>query len=112
MKLITAVTRPDTFEAIKEALALFGVRGMTVTEVNRVSRRGNPVHIYRGVKFTSDMAPTVRIEILVSNDEAPDLMHVISKLISISDPTDGVLWNSPVDLLVRVRTREYGLEAL
>jgi nitrogen regulatory protein P-II 1 len=111
VKLITAVTRPGTFETIKEALALFGVRGMTVAQVNRVSHRGGPVHIYRGVKSTSDMAPSLRIELIVANDEAPDLMHVISKLISTSDPDDGILWDSPVEVLVRVRTGEYGLDA-
>jgi nitrogen regulatory protein PII len=31
VQLITVVTQPGTFEAIKEALALFGVRAMTVT---------------------------------------------------------------------------------
>jgi nitrogen regulatory protein P-II 1 len=85
---------------------------MTVAEVNRLSHRVGPVQIYRGVKFTSDMAPSLRIELIVPNDEAPDLMHVISKILSTSDPDNSILWYSPVDVLVRVRTGEYGLDAL
>jgi nitrogen regulatory protein P-II 1 len=112
VKLITAVIQPGTFEAIKEALTLFGVRGMTVSEVNRVSHRVRPVHVYRGLKYTSDMAPSLRIELIVPNDEAPDLIHVINKILSTSDPDDGILWYSPVDILARVRTGEYGLDAL
>ena len=112
MQLITAVTRPEAFEAIKAALALFGVRGMTVSQVARASSRSAHVEIYRGLKYTIDTEPSLKIELIVSNDEAPDLMHVISKLISTSDPDDGILWNSSVDILERVRTGEYGLDAL
>jgi nitrogen regulatory protein P-II 1 len=112
VQLITAVTRPGAFEAIKEALALFGVRGMTVTQVARAGSRGAHVQIYRGLTYTIDTEPSLKIELIVPNDEAPDLMHVISKIISTSDPDDGVLWNSPVDILARVRTGEYGLDAL
>jgi nitrogen regulatory protein P-II 1 len=112
VQLITVVTRPGTFETIKEALALFGVRGMTVTEVNQVSRRVRPVQVYRGVKFTSDMAPGLRIDLVVPNDEVPDVVHVINKILSTSDPDDAILWHSPVEILARVRTGEYGLDAL
>lgn len=112
MKLITAVTRPATFEAIKEALALFGIRGMTVGQVIRVNPDGGQVQIYRGLKYSSDMQPSLRIELLVPNDEVADLMRVLSKILATSDPAGGHLWNTPVDLAVRVRTREYGLDAL
>jgi nitrogen regulatory protein P-II 1 len=112
VQLITVVTRPGTFEAIKEALALFGVRGMTVTEVNRISQRVRTVHVYRGVKYTTDMTPSLRIELIVPNDEAPDVVHVINKILSTSDPDDAILWYSPVEILARVRTGEYGLDAL
>jgi nitrogen regulatory protein P-II 1 len=112
VKLLTAVTRPGAFEDIKEALELFGVRGMTVAEINLVSHRVGPVQIYRGVKFTRALTPSLRIELIASDDEAPDLIHVISKILSTSDPDTSMLWCSPVDVLERVRTGEYGLDAL
>ena len=46
------------------------------------------------------------------DEEVPDLVHVISKILSASDPDDGVLWNSPVHILERVRTGEHGLDAV
>jgi len=112
VQLITAVTRPATFESIKEALALFGVRGMTVSQVARPSSGSAHIHVYRGLKYTIDTEPSLKIELIASNGEVPDLMHVISKILSVSDPDDGVLWSSSVDILARVRTGEYGLDAL
>lgn len=112
MRLITAVTRPATFEAIKEALALFGVHGMTVGQVIRVNPNGGQVQIYRGLKYCNDMQASLRIELLVPNDEVSDLMRVVTKIMATSDPEGGCLWNTPVDLAVRVRTGEYGLDAL
>ena len=40
MKLITAVIKPHQVEEVKEALALLGVQGMTVTEAQGFGRQG------------------------------------------------------------------------
>lgn len=112
MKLITAVTNPATFDAIKEALALFGVRGMTVGQVYRAGRRTGRPQIYRGRQFSTDLQPSLRIELIVPNDEVPDLIHVIRRILYASDREDGAAWTSPIDLVVRVRTSEHGADAV
>jgi nitrogen regulatory protein P-II 1 len=111
VKLITVVTQPRTFEAIKEALALFGVREMIVAQVDQVHRVG-PVQFYRGREYTSDTTPSLRIDLIVADDEAPDLFHIIDKILSTTDPDYGILWYSPADLLARIRTSECGRDAL
>jgi nitrogen regulatory protein P-II 1 len=111
MKLISAVVRPPVFEAIKEALALFGVRGMTVEQVHQISPDTAHIQIYRGQRFAIDAQPSVKIDLLVAEAELLDLTRVIRKIMT-SDGSDGSLWTSPIDLVVRVRTREHGLDAL
>lgn len=112
MKLITAVIRPATFDALKEALALFGVRGMTVTQVHHTRERGDHVEIYRGQRFISDMEPSLKIDLLAPDGEVSDLVRVIGKLVTnAGDPRDRI-WLTEVDLVVRVRTNEYGLDAI
>lgn len=111
MKLITAMVRPPVFKAIKETLALFGVRGMTADHVLSVGNNTGHIQIYRGQRFTTDAQPTVKVELLVPDDEVSDLSHVISKIVA-GDGSDGSVWISPIDLVVRVRTNEYGLDAL
>jgi nitrogen regulatory protein P-II 1 len=111
VKLITAVVRPPVFEAIKEALALFGVRGMTVGQVHRISRETGHTQVYRGQRFPIDAQPSIRIDLLVPDDELSDLTRVIGKIMA-NDESDGNVWTSQIDLVVRVRTREHGLDAL
>jgi nitrogen regulatory protein P-II 1 len=112
VKLITVVVRQAAFDALKEALALFGVRGMTVEEVYRTSDRTAHVEIYRGQRFASDVERCLKIDLLAPDDESPDLIRVIAKIIATADPVGGRSWTTPVDLAVRVRTSEYGLDAL
>jgi nitrogen regulatory protein PII len=48
---------------------------------------------------------------LVPDDELADLTRVISKIMATSG-SDGSVWTTQIDLVVRVRTREHGLDAL
>lgn len=111
MRLITVVVRPSLFDIIKDALALFGVRGMTVEQVHRVGDNTGHVQIYRGQRFTMTAQPYVKIDLLVPEPELSDLTRVIDKILS-SHGSDGAMWTSRVDLVVRVRTSEHGLDAL
>lgn len=112
MKLITVVLRPAQFEPLKQALALFGVRGMTVCQVYRTTDRPARVEMYRGQRFASELEPSLRVDLLTSDDEAPDLVHVIDRVVAAhGSPTDRA-WITPVDWAVRVRTGEYGVDAL
>lgn len=112
MKLITVVLRPDRFEQLKNALTLFGVRGMTVCQVYRGTDRPARAQLYRGQRFTSELEPSLRVELLTSDDEAPDLIHVIDRVVRDRESTGDRVWITPVDWAVRVRTGEYGLDAL
>jgi nitrogen regulatory protein P-II 1 len=111
VKLITVVLRPAQFETLKQALTLFGVRGMTVCQVYRSTDRPARVEMYRGQRFASELEPSLRVDLLTSDDEAPDLVHVIDRVVADDSPTDRA-WITHVDWAVRVRTGEYGLDAL
>jgi nitrogen regulatory protein P-II 1 len=112
VKLITVVLRPALFDPLKEALALFGVRGMTVAQVYRAGDSAGRVEMYRGQRFSSDLEPSLRIELLAENDEAPDLVRVISRIVATSSPAVSRVWITEVNLVVRVRTGEYGADAI
>jgi nitrogen regulatory protein P-II 1 len=112
VKLITVVLRPARFDTLKDALALFGVRGMTVGQVYRTTDHPTRVEMYRGQRFASDLEPSLRVELLASDEEAPDLVHVIGSVVANDEPVAGSVWITPVDWAVRVRTGEYGLDAL
>jgi nitrogen regulatory protein P-II 1 len=111
VKRITAVVPLPVFEAIKEALTLFGVHGMTVGEVQLSTRETGHIEIYRGRRFAIDAEPSVKIDFLVPDDELADLTRVISNIIG-SDGWGGSVWTTDVNLIVRARTGEHGLDNL
>jgi nitrogen regulatory protein P-II 1 len=54
----------------------------------------------------------VRIEIVVDDDRAGDVIDAIVGAAQTGKIGDGKVWSVPVDTVVRVRTGERGAEAL
>ena len=79
MKLITAVIKPFKLDDVKSALEAFGVHGMTVTEASGYGRQRGHTEVYRGAEYTVDLVPKVRVEVLVDDDDADDVIDVIVK---------------------------------
>lgn len=89
VKLITVVVRPALFDQLKDALALFGVHSMTVTQVYHAGEGAEGrVETYHGRQVSRDFEPSLRIELLVEDGEVVDLTRVIDRI------SDGYLWIS------------------
>jgi nitrogen regulatory protein P-II 1 len=54
----------------------------------------------------------VRLEVLVDDIDAPDVLDVILKAAQTGRIGDGKIWSVPVEEVVRVRTGERGVDAL
>jgi len=61
-------------EDVKEALAEIGIQGMTVTEVKGFGRQKGHTEIYRGSEYTVDFLPKVKIEVVIDDERADELM--------------------------------------
>ncbi|GAA1969199.1 P-II family nitrogen regulator [Terrabacter lapilli] len=112
MKLITAIIKPHQLDEVKEALEAFGVAGMTISEASGYGRQRGHSEVYRGAEYTVDFVPKVRLEVLVDDIDAPDVLEVILKAAQTGRIGDGKIWSVPVDEVVRVRTGERGVSAL
>jgi nitrogen regulatory protein P-II 1 len=112
MRLVTAVIKPFKLEDVKSALESFGVHGLTVTEVSGYGRQKGHTEVYRGAEYTVDFVPKVRLDVVVGDDDAQDVVEVIVKSAATGQIGDGKVWTTPVDELVRVRTGERGPDAL
>ncbi|MQS14177.1 P-II family nitrogen regulator [Streptomyces kaniharaensis] len=112
MKLITAVIKPYRLDEVKAALQSFGVHGLTVTEASGYGRQRGHTEVYRGAEYTVDLVPKIRIEVLVEDDDADELINVLVKAARTGKIGDGKVWSIPVDTAVRVRTGERGPDAL
>ena len=112
MKLVTAVIKPFKLDDVKNALESFGVNGITVSEASGYGRQRGLTEVYRGAEYTVDLVPKVRLEVLVDDADADDVIEVIVKSSQTGKIGDGKVWSVPVDAVVRVRTGERGVDAL
>ena len=112
MRLVTAILKPFKLDDVKTALEAFGVQGMTVSEVQGYGRQRGHTEVYRGAEYTVAFVPKVRVEVLVDDADAADVVEVIAKSAQTAAIGDGKVWSTPVDDVVRVRTGERGVEAL
>ncbi len=112
MKLVTAVVKPFKVDAVKSALQVFGVSGMTASEVSGYGRQRGHTEVYRGAEYVVDFVPKVRLDIVVNDEDVLDVMDVVAKSAATGQIGDGKVWVTPVDAVVRVRTGERDLDAI
>ena len=112
MKLITAIIKPFKLDDVKTAVEALDVHGMTVSEASGFGRQRGHTEVYRGAEHTVELVPKVRIEIVIEDDRAGDVIDAIVSAAQTGKIGDGKVWSVPVDTVVRVRTGERGAEAL
>ncbi|HEY6793801.1 MAG TPA: P-II family nitrogen regulator [Kineosporiaceae bacterium] len=112
MKIVVAIIKPHKLDEVKAALEAFGVQGLTVSEASGYGRQRGHTEVYRGAEYTVDLVPKVRVEVLVDDADAADVVEVIVKSAQTGRIGDGKVWTVPVDDVVRVRTGEHGVDAL
>ena len=112
MRLITAVIKPHRLDDVKTALREFGVQGLTVTEASGFGRQHGHTEVYRGAEYHVDLVPKIRLEVVVEDDDAADVMTIITKAAHTGKIGDGKVWSVPVETIIRVRTGERGPDAL
>jgi nitrogen regulatory protein P-II 1 len=112
MKIVVAIIKPHKLDEVKAALEAFGVQGLTVSEASGYGRQRGHTEVYRGAEYTVDLVPKMRVEVLVDDADAADVVEVIVKAAQTGRIGDGKVWTVPVDDVVRVRTGEHGVDAL
>ena len=112
MKLVTAIVKPFKLDDVKQALHELGVAGMTVSEVQGHGRQRGHTEVYRGAEYVVDFVPKVRVEVVVADDIAQQVVTAIVDAARTGQIGDGKVWTTNVEDLVRIRTGERGPDAL
>ncbi len=112
MKKIEAVIKPFKLEDVKDALAEAGITGMTVTEVKGYGRQQGHSELYRGAEYVVDFLPKVKLEVVVPEEEAENVVQKISEAARTGKIGDGKIFVASVEKVVRIRTGETDREAL
>jgi nitrogen regulatory protein PII len=112
MKLIIAVIKPFKLDEVREALSAAGVQGMTVSEVKGFGRQKGQTEIYRGAEYTTNMVPKIKIEVVVEDSQAAQVVETIQQSAHTGSIGDGKIFVADVGQAVRIRTGETNETAL
>ena len=85
MKQITCVIKPFKLDEVREALADVNVTGLTVTEVKGFGRQKGHTELYRGAEYVVDFLPKVKIEVVVDDNMADQVVDAIIKAARTGD---------------------------
>ena len=106
MKQITAIIKPFKLEEVREALGEVGVSGLTVTEVKGFGRQKGHTELYRGAEYVVDFLPKVKIEVVVANAQADQVIDAIIGAARTGKIGDGKIFVADVERVIRIRTGE------
>jgi len=112
MKKIEAIIRSEKLEDLREALDKQGLSAMTVTEVKgRGAQKGITLE-WRVGEYRVEFIPKIKVELVVDEKNVDKVVDVILSVCSTGKVGDGKIFISPVEEVIRIRTRERGKSAL
>ena len=112
MKLIIATIKPFKLEEVREALTQAGVRGMMVTEIKGFGSQSGHTEIYRGAEYVVDFLPKVKLEVVISDDQADRVIEAVANAAQTGRIGDGKIFVSTIDKALRIRTGETDEDAI
>jgi nitrogen regulatory protein P-II 1 len=112
VKLIIAAIKPFKLEEVREALTTVGVRGMMVSEIKGFGSQSGHTEIYRGAEYAVNFVPKVKLEIVVQDSMAEQVVQTIATTAKTEKIGDGKIFVLDVESALRVRTGEINDDAL
>ena len=112
MRKIEAIIQPHKLEDAKEALKNIGVDGMTITEVRGHGRQKGHTEVYRGMEYKVDLLPKVKLEMVVTDQRADEVIRTLAAAARTGKIGDGKIFVYVVADAVRIRNDDRGEAAL
>jgi nitrogen regulatory protein P-II 1 len=112
MKKIEAIIQPHKLEDVKEALKAIGIDGMTISEVRGHGRQKGHKEIYRGMEYQVDLLPKVKLELVVPDSRAGEVVRTVVASARTGKIGDGKVFVYEVAEAIRIRNDDRGEGAL
>jgi nitrogen regulatory protein PII len=112
IEMIVAVIRPEKLGAVKKALAEVGAPSLTVTNVSGRGSQPAKKGQWRGEEYTVDLHQKVKVECVVADIPAEDVVEAISEAANTGEKGDGKIFVLPVSDAVQIRTGTDGVGAV
>ena len=112
MVKVEAIVRPEEATEVMEELAARGVHGITAYEVRGSGRQKGFVEHYRGLEIKANVLPKIKLEIVVKDYRVEEVVEGIKVAARTGKVGDGMIFLSPVQDAIRIRTGERGQDVL
>ena len=112
IKMVVAMVRPDKLSDVKQALAEVGAPSLTVTNVSGRGSQPAKKGQWRGEEYVVDLHQKVKIETVVADIPAEDVVDAIAEGAHTGEKGDGKIFVLPVEDAYQVRTGKTGREAV
>ncbi len=112
MKKIEAIIQPHKLNEVKDALHGIGIEGITIIEVRGHGRQKGHTETYRGNEYKVDLLPKVKMDMVVPDARASEVVETIAAAAKSGKIGDGKIFVSTVDEAIRIRNGEQGESVL
>jgi len=112
IKMVVAYIRPDKLGAVKGALVEAGAPSISVTNVSGRGSQPAKKGQWRGEEYVVDLHQKVKVECVVAETPAEDVVDAIAGAASTGEKGDGKVFVMPVEYARQIRTGTEGTEAV
>ena len=112
LKKIEAIIREDKINDVMDGLNEIGIVGMNMFEVRGHGRQGGVQLVGRAGTYQVNLLPKIQINIVLNQRNLEAAIEAILKSAYTGETGDGIIFVTPVDDVIRIRTRERGPGAM
>lgn len=112
MKKLEIIIKPEKLEDLKSILDESRANGIMITNIMGYGNQKGYKQVYRGAEYNVNLLPKVKVETVVEDDSAEEIVNRVVSEITTSNYGDGKIFIYDVEDAVRIRTGERGQDAL
>lgn len=112
MKKLEVIIKPEKLEELKAILDECQANGVMISNIMGYGNQKGYKRLYRGTEYNVNLLPKVRVETVVDDGVAEDIVGRVVQEINTGNYGDGKIFVYEVQDAIRIRTGERGTEAL
>ena len=112
MKEIKAYIRCKKAEKVIEVLENIGINDITLIDVMGVGILADPQHAKYSIKCLERYSDVAKLEVVCADERVHEIVEAIRKTAYSGMKGDGIIYVSPVEMAIKIRTGAIGEKAL
>jgi len=112
MKKIEAIIREEKLDPVKQSLEDLGYYGMTITEVSGRGKQKGVALKWGSKEHWVEFLPKLKVEVVVMDEDLSPALSAIIRSARTGEIGDGKIFVSTVENAIRIRTGDYGGNAI